>query len=711
MRGDTRPADERPRRWALGPWAAGSWAGLLGLWLWAILSQGQLPRALASWLLPAALLLAALWSLLRTFAVLRHGTSGQRLFLTVLVLALAVRLSGVDYEVEERAYRDEGTYYSHATKINGGQVLRYSFVYPHVLYYLDAFTLWNISLYPDLWKAFSWHLFGVTEAIGRSWLALRILAALISVLAVAAVFRVGERFAGPAAGSFGAALLIFSPLYNEGSHLIISDVPSASFAAVSWMFAAALLFRETRRDYLLAGIFAGVAAATKYPAGLVAAAIIAAWIRGRAADRRWTWDLVLAGAASLGTFLLVMPTFFFHPRIAILGDRGMLFGVRQYAGGGWIGVMPENIPAYYTAELTASFGIPAVVLGIAGLLFFRSPAAAPSPGLAGPLRATDRRRLLWLLAFPAAYLALIASMNMVVKRNLYPAIPPLAAVLGIGLATVLYRLRLRWPRWKGAGATVIVLVALAYPARETLLQTASFTRPSTREAAAAWIRENLPQGVAVLKESYTPRQGLQGYALWQIRFVGRLTLDEIRDPSQDYLLLAKSAYGRFLRDEILTKDHHFEIAARYREILDTFELIAEFPPSDTRLGPWLELYRIPNLPVPPSPELSLPAALAFIPDGSMRPEGAGTIRFTRRGQWAAFKTPLAAGRYRLELVGELATAPRLRIFTVGGQVLAEDLQEPFEITLPAEEKVLVQVFAEEGDHLGELRLTAVAGSA
>ncbi len=690
----------------------------MGLWLWAILSQSSLPRTLGSWLLPLALGLLFLWSAFVVAAVLRAGSSRQRLFLAVLTAALVVRLLGVDYEVEERAYRDEGTYYSHATKINQGQVLRYSFVYPHVMYYLDAFTLWNVSLYPEVWGGVSQRIFGVREDLGRSWLALRILAALISVLAIAAVFRVAQRFAGPVAGAFGAALLIFSPLYNDGSHLIISDVPSASFAAVSWFFAASLLFRERRRDYLLAGIFAGVAAATKYPAGLVAVAIVAAWIRGRLIDRRWTWDLVLAGAVSLATFLIVMPTFFFHPRIAIFGDRGMLFGVRQYADGGWIGVMPSNIPAYYSAELAASFGIPAVVLGIVGLLCYRGRPGLP-PALAqgataepsSPSRLAQlpgRWALLWLLAFPAAYLALIASMNMVVKRNLYPAVPPLAALLGIGLATGLRRVSAGWPRGRRLTAAVIVLAAFALPAKETLLETAAFTRPSTREAAAAWIRDNLPPGVAILKESYTPRQGLQAYALRQTRFVGRLTMEEIRDPQQDYLLLAKSAYGRFLRDEILTKEHHFEISKRYREILDTFELIAEFPPSDTRRGPWLELYRIPNLPTPQTPELTLPATAAFLPDGSMRPKGSPVIRFTRPGQWALFKTPLATGTYRLQLQGSFKTPPRLRVLTLGGEVLTENLREPFEIQLGKDDKVLVYVFAEEEDRVEGLAVESPA---
>ncbi|MCB1035818.1 MAG: glycosyltransferase family 39 protein, partial [Acidobacteria bacterium] len=700
----------RPRRPPyLGGGALAVWLALAGCWIGFILSQAALPRSLGRALLPLALLLTTGWLAKWAFSAIRRGPAPRRILLGLLAIALAVRLAGVDHEVEERAYLDEGTYYHHATKINEGEVLRFSFVYPHLLYYLDAFTLWNTTLFPGAWDRLCRTVFEVSETLGQSWVALRLLAALLSVLAVGAVFQVGRRFAGTAAGALGAALLVFSPLTNDGAHLIISDVPSASLAAVSWMFAAGLLLEQRRRDYILAGVFAGLAAATKYPAGVVAVAIIAAWIRGRLADRRWSYDLVLAGSVSLGSFLLVMPTFFLHPRLAVFGDRGMLFGFRQYSGGGWIGVMPENIPAYYGAELAGSFGLPALLLGVAGLVFLvvvpglRKEAKRES-GASTP--ALDRRTLLWLMVFPVIYLSLIASMNMVVRRNLYPALPPLAALLGIGLGHLLQRLAPKSLPWRRALTAALVLLALTLPVRATLLQTVSLTRPSTREAAAAWIREHLPPGSAILKESYTPRLDPARHALWQQRFVGRMTLEQIRNPSQDFLLLAKPAYGRFLQDEELKEAHHFEISRRYQEIFDSFEKLAEFAPSATRRGPWLELYRIANLQAPPVSSRTFTAAEAFVPDGAMRPKKTKAVRFTAPGQWVAFKGTFDPGPYRLAPEGTFSIAPRIEIRDLDNQVLVSDLSEPYETRIPTADKLLVYLYAHPDDRLTGLAVEA-----
>lgn len=99
------------------------------------------------------------------------GFEGRALVLLV-ALSLAIRLLGADYEVEERAYRDEGTYYHHAQEINQGKVLRFSFVYPHLTYNLDAFTLWLADLYPRAWAAATATVYGVTEPLAREWTAI-----------------------------------------------------------------------------------------------------------------------------------------------------------------------------------------------------------------------------------------------------------------------------------------------------------------------------------------------------------------------------------------------------------------------------------------------------------------------------------------------------------------------------------------------------------
>lgn len=562
----------------LGLAAVSLWAAVV--LLWGIDVGGASPPLLLS---RAAVVLAlaatAVWVvrwLIRRLAGLRgRALAAAAVLPAVLLLSLTVRCVGLSHEVEGRYYLDEGTYYHHASEINAGRMLRLSFTYPHLMYYLDALVLWMASLFPGAVGAWAGAL-GVDDPLGVSWLLLRGVVALMSALTVVPVYRIGERLAGGAGGAAAGLLLILSPLFNEGSHLNTCDVPSAFFATLCLLFVARLVDEEGTRDYLLAGICAGLAAGSKYPAGVVAVAIIAVWIRWRIARRDFRFGLLWAGLAALAAFLAVMPSLLVFPEAAFFGGRGMFFGARQYGKGGWLGVMPRSNALYYAQALVGSFGWTAALAGLSGL------AVIPK-----------KQRLLWLLPFPVLYLALLISMSMVVRRNLYPVIPILAAFLGAGIGAWLGRLReVRWgSRWQPVLAAVLLAVCLVPPAWRTGLQAVALARPSTREIAGEWIRAHVPRGASIAKESYTPDFPEGEYEILHRRFATRLTLEELR--KLDYVLLASAAYSRFRDPAALTRPHQQKMAERYAEIFRSWELVQEWVPSEARLGPVIRLYRPP----------------------------------------------------------------------------------------------------------------------
>ena len=365
-------------------------------------------------------------------------------------------------------------------------------------------------------------------------------------------------------------LLIVSPLFNEGSHLNTCDVPSAFFATFCLWFVARLVDEERAPDYLLAGLCAGLAAASKYPAGVVAVAILAVWIRWRWARRDLRFGLLWAGLAALAAFLAVMPSLLVFPEAAFFGGRGIFFGARQYGKGGWLGVMPQSNALYYAKALLGSFGWAAALAGLSGLVV-------------GP----KKRRWLWLLPFPAIYLALIISMSMVVRRNLYPVVPILAVLLGAGIGFWVQRLGAL--RWQPVLAAALLALCLAQPARQTAIQAIALARPSTREEAREWIRTHVPRGASIAKESYTPDFPAGEYEVFHRRFVTRSTLQELR--GFDYVLVASAAYGRFDNPAALTRPHQREMAERYAEIFRSWELVEEWIPTETQQGPVIRLYR------------------------------------------------------------------------------------------------------------------------
>jgi 4-amino-4-deoxy-L-arabinose transferase-like glycosyltransferase len=637
------------------------------LWLLDAAGRGA-PPGLARMAVAAAVVAGlAAWGLALARALRRGREAGDLagvlLPLGLLALALLVRFAGLDWEVGSGYYRDEGIYRATALRIDSGRLLVHSFIYGHFLHYAAAFALWLHSLFPGAAARLARRLYGVQGDARVEWLAMRAVSALSGALTVLPVYGIARRIAGRAAGGAGVAagaiaglLIVACPLYNEVAHLLISDVPAAFFATLCLYFAARLLDGESARDYLLAGAAAGLAAGSKYPAGLAAVAIAALWAWWRRRERRWSWSLAGAALAAVAAMLAVMPALAVYPGAAFSGEgRDALFGLRQYGEGGWIGVMPESNLGWYAGRLVESFGVPALALGFVGIFFL-------------PRR--ERLRLALMLPFPVAYLALLAALHMVVKRNLQPVLPALAAVLGAGvvgwacLAADLAFLppgrgrvgeggrtgggRVRTAFW---GAS---LLALAWPAWAITAQTLSMSRAGTREVAVDWIRAHLPRGATVVKETYTPNLAPSEYATVQRRFAARLSIDQILDPEHDYLLLAETAYGRFFQEENLTKPHHRLMAATYRRLL-ALPRMQDFRGGATRRGPHLSLYRLD----PPRIEYATArrfaaAEAAFLSEPSLAPRRAGgPLVFGGEGQWTLFKGYFAPGGYEARIEGVL----------------------------------------------------------
>lgn len=504
-------------------------------------------------------------------------------WLTALVaLALAVRFVGLSHEALGRYYLDEGTYYHHAAKINEGEPFRPSFVYPHFLYYTGALVLWAVDLVPG-WKAFAAWLLSSPDPLGAAWLVLRGINAVLGALVVVPVFFLGRRLGGGlGAGALVAGFVIASPLVNEFSHLILSDLPAAVFAVCVAALAAAALDRERSALYAGAGAAAGLAAVSKYPAGVAAVAIVAAWLVARARTKHWNAGLVVAGASALAAFLIFLPSLFVFPALAFTGERGMFFGARQYGRGGWIGVQPASNVGFYLGELAGDLGLVAAGLGLVGLVLV----------LLWPRREGDRLRLAVFAVFPVVYFALIGAMNMVVRRNALPLVPLVAVLAAVGVA----RLAETRPmtRLGRRALPFLAAIALAAPVWATARQAVSFARPSTRDEAQAWIRAHVPRGSTVVKESYTPELDPAEYQVVKGRFAARMTLEELRSPEHDVLVLADAAYLRFLSSEQTREEHHEEFGRRYREIFATFEELARFEPSPWRRGPTILVLGVPR---------------------------------------------------------------------------------------------------------------------
>lgn len=629
-----------------------SWSTLVVVWLSDVGGDG-VPAAVAKVAIVTAglaTLVATSYLLWRVWRGPDDGRSARagRVLLVLVVLSIVSSLIGIDWEVSGRYYRDEGIYYAAAQDLNEGRLLPESFIYGHLPYYIYAVALWIQSMFPQQIGWITGMIYGSHKEVEVSWLILRAINSTLGALTTIPVFVIGFRIAGLFAGSLGALLIIFSPIYTEISRLIISDVPSAFFATLSLMFVAFLLDRERWPPYLLAGAAAGLAAASKYPAGVVVVAIIGIWIYWRVRKRNWSWSLAVAGLVSLATFLAVMPALWAHSGNVFVGQgKDMLFGLRQYGRGGWIGVMPGSNAGWYAKQLLVSFGLPAIFLGVSAWPW---------------LDRRSRRRYLQMLPYPLTFLILLASMSMVVKRNLLPVLPAVAAMLGVGAIgwakLAERRLSSRPMAIRRVVPCALAVVVLAIPAVRTTMQTIAFSRPSTRDQAASWIQGNVPRGARFIQESYTPHLHFKKHPTRKSRFAARIPLEEIRNPEWDFLLLAQNAYGRFMDPDNWAKPHHELYAQRYEEMLK-FELAQDFPPSKLRQGPYVRLFKI------DPKNLVYRTAKRF--DFEAQP-----YRFPKEGAFLLLKEYFQKGDYELraDTIPSEASG-RIRIVTRGNRPVGE----------------------------------------
>jgi 4-amino-4-deoxy-L-arabinose transferase-like glycosyltransferase len=658
----------------LGFLTAALWLGVLGAWLADISGPGTSPGFNRILVIIASLCLA-IWCGRKAVAAWRGEGSlpGTKAALILFVLALLVRFAGIDFELIDHPRSDEGVFLALAERINSGRLLPETFNYGHLLYYAGAVALWIRELFPEAATAIARTVYGVESPLEVSRILLKSLSALFGALTTLAVFGIASRVAATAAAVLAGLLITFSPLYNDVAHQVISDVPAAFFATLTLLFVARLLEEENRRDYLLAGAAAGLAAASKYPGGVAVIAIFAVWLYWRLRLRNWSWALIGSAVVSVLTMLTVMPALVLTYDRAFSGHGlDVFFGFRQYAYGGWLGVERSSNALWYGNLVLESFGLPAMALGLSGLVF---------------LRREERRRLALMLPFPALYLILIGSMSMAVHRNLQPVLPILAAILGVGIAGWIEFLRRAQPTRYRRWAVLAGVIALILPTVQTLAWDLSRTRPGTRQIARDWIEENVPEGAAILKEDYTSQLNPRRHVVKHLRFAARLPPAELRTPVWDYLLLARNAHRRFLTPNALSRPHHREMARRYRELFE-LDLVREFVPGSTRAGAHLLLYRVePEVPDYRGERRFTAGEASFVSDPSLRQLGAGKpLQFTRRWQYALFKDFFEEGSYRVSLSATPTPAEAyLYVFTadnrgVGGFALKGGL--PIELPRP-----------------------------
>ena len=451
---------------------------------------------------------------------------------------------------------------------------------------------------------------------------LLLLSRLLGVLAACGLIfvtaRLARRLTGPAGGWLAGLLLAFSPLLIHHSQLITPDILLTFFAGLALQSIVDIHERGRRRDYVLAGLWLGLGASCKYtPAVLYIVLYVAHLLaRHRDAGRLAPRDYVparvgLAVLCGAAAFLATSPYFLVSG--GVLGrDVGyqMLHLQQGHFGHG------TSVPGiwYYLARVLApGLGLPALVLGLAGL------------GLQA-----WRRRGVWLLLLLAVlvFLVPLSLIKTRFDRYLLPALMPLA--LGLAAWTVLLDdlLRSRLTRRDRDGGrrlalagVLVVVLALLPTGLGAWHYHATQSRPSTLQVARDFILTTLaPSRPVLAMEAYTPqlqdefRSELHGSPVYpllspaqrdRVKLDERITVDYIPIYSTrvelaafyydlrhyapyTHIVTSSSVAGRYLAEPA-----RFPEQVRFYADLDRYaRLVARFGPGDGLTGPEIRIYAV-----------------------------------------------------------------------------------------------------------------------
>ena len=329
-------------------------------------------------------------------------------------------------------------------------------------------------------------IFSAPGEFAKIYMAGRAVAVLLGIATVYLVYLLGKRAYGRGTGLLAALFMAVMPIHVMHSRFLAVDVPATFFVVLALVFAVRIPEGHRLRDYLLSGLFSGLAAGTKYNAGLVILAPIVAHLatgRARPALRVLSPRLLAVLLTAVVGFLIGTPGALIN-RDRFVND--FLFEVvHAKVGHGLIFVgTPCGYVHHVTCSLLAGMGLPLLALACIGLLY-----------------AVYRRRPsdLALLAFVIAYYAVIGAAEVKFARYTIPLLPVLA-ILGARVSVDLVG-RL-WAggllaRLAGYLAAIVLSLAIVCTAAYSVAIDAVFVRPDTRDLAAAWVRRNVPRGSSI----------------------------------------------------------------------------------------------------------------------------------------------------------------------------------------------------------------------
>lgn len=530
---------------------------------------------------------------------------GMLAVVAIVMVAFTVRYYGVWWGFPDLLYGDEHDVAGQALKM----ILSFD-LSPDRFFKTATYSYMLIPVYiPLAVSLFLGFVFGFYDTpafieLWRYYYAARTVSALFGTATVLLVYLVGKRMFNRKVGLIAALFFCFDLLHVETSHYAKAYTPSAFFAVMSFLFAIRVYQEGRWRDYILAGLFAGLATTIQYNAIFIFFPLILAHILHELNGGVPFGRIIISQRLYLGLICVGLGFVLGNPFVisdsaqfiwAMQEQFQKVFQVVQAdalgneVSRGGLGFMPHRL-GKYTGIITGSMGLLGFGLAIVGCvhsLVKRDPVSFLALFFVLPTFLLVSQY--WLASAPYV-LPLMPFLYLWAARLLVDSVDTVAA---------------RCKLVAGGYVNVILLVGVAgvalwSPAHAVVRLDSKFAAKDTRTLAKEWMTANLLPGAVKIarEENVLPIPGYQSREYW--------TLD-----MHDFDFYLRRGYTHLAMDSWHPpRDDGFMTAMAER----TTQLAEITDKSTGGLGPTIRVYRIQPAPTQMAPSQEIKAEF----DGKLR---------------------------------------------------------------------------------------------
>lgn len=411
--------------------------------------------------------------------------SDRIIFAAMILAALALRMWGIGFGLPFQFHQDEPIIVNHALAYGAGDLNPHFFNIPPLTSYL-LFAVYAVLFLAGkaagAWASsgdFALRFFSSPATfyiVGRFFIG--VVPGMASIILVC---RLASRLFSERVCLFASAVMALAFLNVANSHYIYTDMLLVALILAAYLSFFRMYEAPSMRNYILAGIFVGLAAAVKYNGiFLIFTYIVAHFLAARKEAKPGAGKLLAGGLSVAAAFLAANPFALIDPLgfWATSSTQSVVFG---YAG--WAHHM------FYS--LAEGMSLPLVIMGIAGLAVI---------SLSG-----DRGKI--FVSFPVLFYVILVFRSQQFSRYVLPLVPFLA----IGAAYLAFQAAphvVRTPfarKFISASAVILLLPTAVKSVKADVI----FSSVDTRIEAADWIRKNLSPGTNIACDSTVFRPALK----------------------------------------------------------------------------------------------------------------------------------------------------------------------------------------------------------